>query len=73
MSADFEKDAQAVAAIVRKTNTDYRGDLLLRVAEILKVRGQCFTASVIRDAGIKYSSSIGNATVAPTAVPSVPR
>ena len=50
------KDAVEIAAVFRRTDTDYRGNLLIAVAEHLRGSGQYYTASVIETAGHRYNA-----------------
>jgi len=50
----MEKDAQTIAEILIKTNTDLRGNLLKRVSEILIARSQGFTGNLINETAEKY-------------------
>ena len=50
-----KSDAQKIAAILKNTDSEVRGDLLYEVADVLESLSQGFTASLIRDAARIYN------------------
>lgn len=50
----LEETANAVSILITNTDTDVRGNMLLRVAEILSKKSQHYTANLIADAARKY-------------------
>jgi hypothetical protein len=54
---ELHNTAQAVADLIRHTNTDVRGDLLACVADKLVIDSQYYTAKVIRIAAAAYGIS----------------
>jgi hypothetical protein len=53
----LESDANTIAAIIRKTDSDNRGDLIYMVAQVLQTHGQNYTASLLGGAAKIYGLS----------------
>ena len=50
----IEVYAPAIAKMIRETDTELRGNLLLRVAEILRHEAQGSTSNLIKSAAVEY-------------------
>lgn len=62
---DIEHTAHRIANLIHEVNTDYRGDLLYRIGEILAMNAQGYTGAVLYQAGRAYGLSKGNTRIKP--------